>query len=159
MGSRKARWSVLATAVTAVTLAAGVALATPGSGITPTVHVARATLTEKANVNADRIRFKTKKPTDVSVVTLRMAPGATTGWHRHPGVVIIAVTQGTGTLYSSDCSSRAYSAGQVFVESGDDAAGVFRNETASDVVITVTFVAPKGAAFRIDAPNPGCPVS
>ena len=159
MSLRKIRWSALAAAVAVAAIAAGVALATPGSGITPTVHVARATLAETANVNADRIRFKTKNPTDVSVVTLRMAPGATTGWHRHPGLVIIAVTEGVGTLYSSDCSSRAYSAGEVFVETGDDGAGVLRNETTSDVVLTVTFVAPKGSGFRIDEPNPGCPVS
>ena len=36
---------------------------------------------------------------------------------------------------------------------------VARNETSSDVVLVVTFVAPQASAFRIDQPNPGCPVS
>ena len=140
-------------------VATGVAIATPGSGFTATPHVARATLAEPVHTNADRIKFQTKNPADVSVVTIRYAPGATTGWHSHPGVAIIAVTQGTGTLYEADCSSRRYSAGEVFVEAGNHAPVLFRNETQSEVVLTVTFVAPKGAAFRIDHPNPGCPVS
>jgi quercetin dioxygenase-like cupin family protein len=85
-----------------------------------------------------------------------MAPGATTGWHSHPGFVIISVTQGTQTLYAADCSARTISAGESFVETGDEPM-VARNETGSEVVLVVTFVAPQGAAFRIDQPNPGCP--
>jgi quercetin dioxygenase-like cupin family protein len=86
-----------------------------------------------------------------------MAPGGTTGWHRHPGVVMIAVTEGTGTFYGADCTSTIYSAEDVFVETGEDSAAVVRNETDSPFVITVTFVVPRGAPFRIDEPNPGCP--
>jgi quercetin dioxygenase-like cupin family protein len=85
-----------------------------------------------------------------------MPPGATTGWHAHPGVALIAVTEGTGVLHGSDCSVRTYQAGDVFVEAGGDPANVFRNESTSPVVLTVTFVAPKGRDFRISAPNPGC---
>jgi quercetin dioxygenase-like cupin family protein len=137
---------------------AGVALATPGSGITPTTHVDRATMTESVHLNSDRIKFQTKDPVDVRVQTLRMAPGATTGWHSHPGFVIVSITQGTQTLYSADCSSRTISAGESFIETGDEPM-VARNETSSEVVLVVTFVAPQGAPFRIDQPNPGCPVS
>jgi hypothetical protein len=74
-------------------------------------------------------------------------------------VAIIAAAQGTDTLYEADCSSRSYSAGEVFIEDGDEPPVLFRNETQSDVALTVTFVAPKGAALRADHPNPGCPVS
>jgi quercetin dioxygenase-like cupin family protein len=145
------------TAVAASTLT-GVALATPGSGIAPTTHVDRATLAQSVQLNSNRIKFQTKDPVDVRVQTLRMAPGATTGWHSHPGFALISVTQGTQTLYSADCSPRTIAAGQSFVETGDEPM-VARNETSSDVVLVVTFVAPQGAAFRIDQPNPGCPVS
>jgi quercetin dioxygenase-like cupin family protein len=132
------------------------ALATPGSGVTGVAHVSRATLVNEVHVNSDRVKFETSEPTDVSVVTLTMPPGATTGWHAHPGVALIAVTEGTGVLHGSDCSVRTYQAGDVFVEAGGDPANVFRNESTSPVVLTVTFVAPKGRDFRISAPNPGC---
>ena len=152
--SKRIAWP--ATALAAATLA-GVALATPGSGITPTVHVDRNTMTEPVRLNSDRIKFQTKDPVNVRVQTLRMAPGAATGWHSHPGFVIVSITQGTQTLYSADCSSRTISAGESFVETGEEAM-LARNETSSDVVLVVTYVAPQGAPFRIDQPNPGCAV-
>jgi quercetin dioxygenase-like cupin family protein len=111
----------IATALAALAAAmaiAGVALATPGSGITPTTHVDRATMADSVDLNNDRIKFQTKDPVDIRVQTLRMAPGATTGWHSHPGFVIVSITEGTQTLYSADCSSRTVSAGESFVETG-----------------------------------------
>jgi quercetin dioxygenase-like cupin family protein len=136
---------------------ASTASGTPSSSIDPTPHVARATIKGPVKANADGIRLKTKEPTDVSVVTLTIAPGGSTGWHRHPGVVLIAVTEGTGTFYAADCTPTPYSAGDVFVETGEDSAAVVRNESASAFVITVTFFVPHGAPFRIDERNPGCP--
>ncbi len=150
------RLAPIVSAVFAVTLG-GTASGTTSSGISSTVHVARATTEESINVDSDGIRFKTKQPNDLSVVTLTMAPGGTTGWHRHPGIVMIAVTEGTGTFYGADCTPTTYSAGDVFVETGEDSAAVVRNEIDSPFVITVTFVVPRGAPFRIDEPNPGCP--
>ncbi len=153
--NKRRRLALITSAVFAVTLG-GTASGTPSSGISSTVHVARGTIEESVNVNSDGIRFKTKQPTDISVVTLIMAPGGTTGWHRHR-IVMIAVTEGTGTFYGADCTSTTYSAGNVFIETGEDSAAVVRNETDSPFVITVTFVVPLGAPFRIDEPNPGCP--
>ena len=136
---------------------ASTASGTPSSGIASTVHVARATIEEPVKVNVDGIKLKTKESTDISVVTLTIAPGGTTGWHRHPGVVLIAVREGTGTFYAADCTSTTYSAGDAFVETGEDSAAVVRNESARAFVITVTFFVPQGAPFRMDEPNPGCP--
>jgi len=139
--------------------AIAIAVASPSSGVTPTVHVLGATLGDDVQLNADRIKFQTKEPVDVSVVTLTIAPGGTTGWHSHPGLAVIAVAEGTGTLYFADCSSRTYGKGQAFVESGDDRPTAFRNESSRPVVLTVSFIAPKGAAIRNDEANPGCPAS
>ena len=154
--SSRLRIAAIGAAVAALSLG-GTAVGTEGGYLSSEVHVQRATLDEKVNANTDGIRFKTKTAMDVSVRTLTLAPGGTTGWHRHPGVVIIAVTEGTGTHYSADCSSRTYSAGDVFVETGDDSEAVVRNETDQPFVITVTFIVPEGGDLRIDSPNPGCP--
>lgn len=153
--TQKKSLALIVSTIFAVTFG-GTASGTPSSGISPTVHVARATIKESVNVSSDGMRFKTKQPADISVVTLTMAPGGTTGWHRHPGIVMIAVTEGTGTFYGADCTSTTYSVGDVFVETGEDSAAVVRNESESPFVITVTFVVPRGAPFRIDEPNPGC---
>lgn len=141
--------------VVAATIA-GVALATPGSGITSTTLVDRAAMADSVQINNDRIKFQTKDPVDVRVQTLRMAPGATTGWHSHPGLVIVATAQGTWTHYEADCSSRTFSAGESFIETGGETM-IVRNETSSEVVLVVTYIAPQGAVFRVDEDNPGCP--
>lgn len=140
-------------------VAVGSALATPSSGLSATPHVVGAALAEGVNVNADRIKFQTKDPAEVSVVTITLQPGGTTGWHRHPGLALIAVAEGTGELHFADCSSETFSAGEAFVEAGDDPPTVFINESPEPVTLTVTFVSPKGAGFHRDAANPGCAVS
>lgn len=146
-------------AVVPVALAAGIAFASSSSGVTAAAHAVGARIADDVKVNADRIKFQTKDPVDVSVVTLTIAPGGTTGWHSHPGFAVIAVTQGTGTLYFADCSSKTFRAGQAFVESGDDPPTVFRNDSPETVVVTVSFIAPRDAAFLRDEANPGCSVS
>lgn len=135
----------------------GIAAATAPSGVTPAAHVEAATLAKGVKVNADGIKFKTKKPTAVSVLTLTVDPGGTTGWHSHPGFAVISVTNGTGTLYFADCSSRTVRSGKSFVETGDDPQTEFRNDTSSPVVLTVTFFAPKGEDIIRDEPRPACP--
>lgn len=156
---KHSRLLVIAIAALAPLTAVGVAFATPPSGATPTPHVIGAGLPDGVNVNADRIKFQTKDPADVSVVTLSIEPGGTTGWHSHPGIALITVAEGTGKLYAADCTSETFQAGQAFVETGDDPPTVFRNESAEPVVLTVTFVSPRGASFHHDQANPGCRVS
>lgn len=151
---------VTATTLATAPLAAGIASATPGAGVQPpVVHAAGALLPDGVHASADGIKLQTKDPSAVSVVTLTLEPGGTTGWHSHPGVAVIAVTEGVGELYSADCSSQTFRAGQAFVETGDDAPTVFRNEGQEQVVLTVTFLAPEGAAVGRDEANPGCRVS
>ena len=133
----------------------GIAFATAASGVTPQVHVAGAQLVDDIKTNADGVKFQTKVPTDASVLTLTVEPGGSTGWHTHPGLAVIAVSEGTGTLYSTDCSSREYGAGEAFVEAGNDEATLFRNEGTVPAVLTVTFIAPRGAAIIEDQPAPG----
>lgn len=140
----------------ASTAAMGIAFATPGSGVDAVPHVMAADLSQGVKVNADGIKFQTKRATEVSVLTLTVAPGGTTGWHSHPGFAVIAVTEGTGTLYYADCSEDSLPAGTAFVETGDDPPTKFTNETAEPVVLTVTFFAPQDAPIIHDEAQPDC---
>jgi quercetin dioxygenase-like cupin family protein len=134
-------------------LAVGIAVATPPSGVAPSAHVMAAALRDDVNTYADGVKFQTKRPTEVSVLTLTLEPGGTTGWHSHPGLAIIAVSAGAGKLYQSDCSAKIYRAGDAFVEAGDDSPTLFRNESSNPVVLTVSFVAPRDAAIIRDEPG------
>jgi hypothetical protein len=148
------KWIPIVTAVLVTIVMAGTAVATH---ILPSFHVSRASLDEAIAVNADSIKFQTKAPTDVRVATLTFHDGQTTGWHRHPGVVIIAVTEGEMTLYRSDCSSRTYSPNEVFVESGEDAAVFGRAAASGTTKVVATFIVPDEAPFSesVGSPCPG----
>jgi quercetin dioxygenase-like cupin family protein len=132
-----------------------IAFATASSGITPAVHVAGAQLPAGVKTNADGVKFQTKGPTEVSVLTLTVDPGGSTGWHSHPGLAVISVAEGTGKLYTADCTAQEFGAKEAFVEAGNDAPTLFRNESDAPVVLTVTFFAPRGAAIIRDEPMPG----
>lgn len=136
----------------------GTAMATMPSGIAVTTFV-RATLAgNKPNggvkASADHVRLHTTGATDVAMQTITSPPGASSGWHSHPGVVLVAVQSGTVTLYDQDCHTTQYGPGQAFVEVGDDPSLV-RNNTTSNAVLYVTLIVPSSAAsLRIDEPQP-----
>ena len=94
---------------------------------------------------------------DVEVDTHDYDPGASTGWHKHPGPVYITVTSGELTFYEIDdptCSPKVYSKGQGFVDYGSGHIGINqdRNLPASDVTVAITSV---GGVFRTELPAPG----
>jgi quercetin dioxygenase-like cupin family protein len=138
------------------TAAVGIAFGTPPAGVTPAAHVEAASLKKGTKVNADGIKFRTRRPAEVSVLTLTVDPGGTTGWHSHPGLAIISVTKGTGTLRFANCKAKSIPAGKAFVEAGTDRPTEFSNQTSSPVVLTVTFVAPRGAEIIRDEAASTC---
>src|SRR5438067_1092207 len=118
--------SVLAM-LSVLALAAFVAVtkASPPSGVTPTI-LARGTF-PSFKVRSDPLgpiagfRARSKRPIDIVVRRHDYAPGATTGWHQHPGPIFITVTQGQLTYYERNdptCTPHLVSAGQGFVDTG-----------------------------------------
>lgn len=105
------------------------------------------------------VQIKATSNTDLTVANVVVVPGGTSGWHSHPGPVLIIVKTGTLKFYRpipghSGCSSEVYNAGSAYIEEGGDV-GVLRNEGSIDGTLTVVFFAPAGAATRIDQPAPG----
>jgi quercetin dioxygenase-like cupin family protein len=136
---------------------AAVALGSPGSGITNSeLKVPQATL-NPVHLNSDRVKFQTKGPTFVRVHTLTIAPGGRTGWHHHPGFVLVAVQAGTVTAFDPQCNTTPHPEGTAFVEYGDEPLEV-RNLGDKPATVYATYVDPtKGAgAFRIEDPVQDC---
>ncbi len=151
------RTALMLAVVTALAVV-GTALATPGS-VAVTTFV-RATIDANkphGGVKAysgDGVKLQTKGATDVAMQMITSPPGGSSGWHSHPGVVLVTVQSGTVTLYDADCHTKQYGPGQAFVEVGDDALLV-RNNTTSNAVLYVTLIVPKSAtSLRIDKPQP-----
>jgi quercetin dioxygenase-like cupin family protein len=140
----------------------GIALATPGSGVTST-SLAQASLNPiktKAKSGDWEIEIETKGQSNVSVVENRVAPGGHFGWHSHPGPSLVIVKSGTSTFYRGDdptCTPQVHPAGSAYVDPGSTV-HIARNEGSVELVLIVTRLIPEGAPARIDQPNPGnCP--
>jgi len=89
-----------------------------------------------------------------------IVPGGSSGWHSHPGIVLVTVKVGTVTFYSADCSLNVYPAGTSFVEREGDGPGLARNEGTVDAIVVATFIDfPGTTVFRVGEDNPGCPES
>jgi quercetin dioxygenase-like cupin family protein len=104
-----------------------------------------------------QIQLQTNGPTDVITQTIGFLPGGSSGWHSHPGPAIVSVAAGAATLYHGNdpsCTPHVFAAGTGFVETGGDV-HIVRNEGADALTLNVTYLVPKGAAPRIDQPNPG----
>lgn len=92
-------------ALLALAVSAGTALATPGVGVTSAPVLARGT-----NQTAQLVSTAANR--DVVTTQLTIAPGATTGWHTHPGPVTIVVTAGAVSFWRTpDCEKRVLEAG------------------------------------------------
>jgi quercetin dioxygenase-like cupin family protein len=104
---------------------------------------------------------KTKGDSDLYIQNNTWQPGATTGWHSHPGHSLIIITSGTVTDYESDdpqCTPHVYKAPATFVDSGGSHVHMIRNETSEMATGYAVQLIPAGATRRIDADMPAnCP--
>jgi hypothetical protein len=152
-----------AVAATFMLVAAGtLAIASPPSGVTPTV-LARGTYDSFKVISNPQgpgmFKAESKEPIDMVVRRHEYAAGGSTGWHAHPFPVFITVIQGQVTFYDYDdptCTPVVVSAGQGYVDSGHGHIG--RNLTSQPAIDISVIMAPVGGAFRqeLDAPGPFC---
>lgn len=64
----------------------------------------------------------------------------TSGWHTHPGPVVVCVTKGTLEVVNErDCVPRTYEAGQAFVDAGQGNVHVARNIGSTEAEAVATF--------------------
>jgi len=141
-----------------VIVIAGTVLATAPIQPVSSSFLSRGTVTERVHFNTGEVKFQNKASIDHVVQTITFGPGASSGWHSHPGVLMVSVTSGTLKHYFADCSFDTVLTGEAFIESGSHATLV-RNDTASPAVVHVSYVVPTGltnAQLREDRANPGC---
>jgi quercetin dioxygenase-like cupin family protein len=153
---------LVAVGVTVLALGVGAALATtPPSGVTAT-PLTRATLghfeAENQGIEVEIERYSA----DIAIVKVVIEPGGSTGWHHHPGVVLVPVKAGTVTEYDAQCHKSVYKAGKGFVESNGEV-HLVRNEGEVKAVLYATFLVPTNTppeGLTIGDPQPkNCNVS
>ncbi|MFI6449592.1 cupin domain-containing protein [Kitasatospora sp. NPDC050543] len=89
------------------------------------------------------------------VQTVTLAPGASTGWHYHPGRVDVIVLSGTLTRTLADGTVEVSEAGQTLVEqAGPGFVHVGRNHGDVPVVLVASYDAPDGCPLAVAVPTP-----
>jgi hypothetical protein len=142
----------------------GIALATPGINVLSAPVHARGTHAELLNIHSKAgVKIKTKSSVDFVTQQIVIGPGGTTGWHSHPGPVLVTVKSGALTLVYADdrtCQGRTYTAGESFIDRGDEFVHTALNRGGVNLEFWATYLVPgaPGAPIRIDAASPGtCP--
>ena len=95
---------------------------------------------------------------NVIVARVSWEEGGTSGWHTHPGPVVVNVTKGTLELVNErDCVVRTYGAGEAFVDPGQGNVHVARAVGGTGAEAVATFLGvPTGAAATVWVPPADC---
>jgi hypothetical protein len=156
----KKKWFAATFGVAVMGTLAAVAFGSPPFNFVGEPPLVTANFDGTTRQNSDRVKLQTKGPTDVRVQKINVAAGGFSGWHHHPGIVIVTVASGSLTLMHSDCSSKTYGPGHpngaVFVEGGDDPT---QASSTTGATLYATFIAPSAdpPVFRIEDPVQPCP--
>lgn len=145
--------------------AAEPASATPTSGLIYQNYVEAIDLDVKNHARIDfpgpvddedqwSVRSDTRSPSTFVFQDLTFLPGAHTGWHSHPGQLLVTVAEGSIEWYDVQCTKHLYKTGDFFTE--NDQSHYVRNVQAVNARVMITFVIARGHARRTDLSAPAC---
>ena len=138
------------------------ALATPGSGFTPSPIVNGNFGTLNVNTSKDKtdkwgLILKTLDDTDIGADRLTVTAGGFSGWHAHPAPVFVTVTQGNIVWYNGSdplCTGHPYSQGDSFIEDAYVIHNVTSESGAEFVAVVIKPAGFVGPAFRLNRDKP-----
>ena len=86
-------------ALALVLVFAGTVLATAANSGFHAAIVSRGTLSDSVHYNTGAVKFQTKGSVDFVNATVTFEPSGSSGWHSHPGVVLVTVASGSVVAY------------------------------------------------------------
>ena len=147
---------------------AGIALATPSLGVLSSkilstgvkngdihAHAHVALLgTEEEEFSAE---LQTEGPSNFIVQDAIFGPGGTTGWHKHPGILLLSLTADSAPVdgYDAHCNKHVYNAGDSWTE-GTSVHDLVNSSTINAHFL-ITYVVAKGQNKRTDIPAADVP--
>jgi quercetin dioxygenase-like cupin family protein len=153
-------WSLISLAIVPIA-----AFATPRAGNIFAMILSRATAADPihtvGHAGAWNVVLQTNGPSDFMVQYSGYLPGGYTGWHSHPGPVLVTVKRGTATWYQasdSACTPHTYPAGSAFVEPAGSVHTAQNESSTEQLELVTTYIVPVGVATRQDELQPAaCP--
>jgi len=119
--------------------------------------LSRGTVAKPFEAESNGIEVEAERPIDVVNVRVTFAPGTTVDWHKHPGPVVITVTEGTFTFIDDQCTRHRYGPGETFVEDPTERAGKARNTGSTTLKTIASFYVPVGTeVLTIPVSPPPC---
>jgi len=85
-------------------------------------------------------------PFDLVHQTLHFAPGASSPWHTHPGLLLVTVVEGGYTLRARNAGEKVYKTGDSFVELPHHLVQA-HNTNAENAQVVVSLIVPDGEAL------------
>lgn len=145
----------------------GVALAVALIAVGAAFAITSTVLADANTVNAGRfhsehgiIKLKTRGSVRIrDVQTTGAPPGFSSGWHTHPGPVLVAMSStsaGSLTLYDDNCRPTTIGANQAYIEKPNSPL-LATNESASNAEWVTTLILPIGAPPATTVPPPCTP--
>ncbi len=165
----KRKTKLFLVSVSAACAIVGIAIATPSLGVLHNVILVTGTANHDVHAHAHvalpgsedredgfRAEVETEGAANFIVQDVTFAPGGTTGWHKHPGVLLLSLTADSGSVdwYDSNCVKHVYNAGDSWTE-GTTLHDVV-NSSSSNAHFIVTYIVAKGVNKRTDQPAPAC---
>jgi quercetin dioxygenase-like cupin family protein len=167
----KTRAQIIIGAVAAVSGIAGIAFAKPQVGILLNLPVTvgailkdvrdhvHLNLNSNTGANDDNdwnVEFSTEGPSNFTFADLNVvASSGHTGWHTHPGVLLISVASGSIEWFDEKCQRTVYNAGDSLTETNKP--HYVRNIGTVDSRLLIAYVIPKDMPRRIDIPFDSIP--
>lgn len=153
------RWETTLFTVLACSLVPTLAFATPAAGVVSNVIVAQGVtlgpIKERADVGDTwAVHLEDKGQSEFYFQDLVVGPGGYTGWHSHPGLLLITVKEGGVDFYDKECAKHTYVAGQSFTEGAEPHAAM--NRGTGNARLLVAYIVKKGEPRRIEASQPKC---
>jgi quercetin dioxygenase-like cupin family protein len=152
------------------TLVAGVvgsvALATPTIGAFYNVIVSTGTIERDVHAHASVFvpsqgedfgaEVHTYGAANFIVQDIKLSPGGTTGWHIHPGILLLTLAADSGQVdwYDAHCGKVTYKAGDAWTESTKLHDVV--NNSSADAHFVITYIVAKDVNKRTDESAPRC---
>jgi hypothetical protein len=136
-------------------------LLTAGVGSTPT-FLGQATYRDfeevKRSAHGWKVGLQAEGGLEVIVRSFSYDPGSFTGWHKHPGPVLIQVIEGTVTFFEADhpCKPITVTAGHGYLDTGESG-HIGRNLSGAPAKDLTIYLAPPGtqvSQLRIDMDEP-----
>ena len=144
--------------VTMCILASGISFATEPAGVAVNEMLAESTLSsalgETVTISDWAATIAASGNSKVYHQDLVIEPGGYSGWHTHPGILLVTVEQGNIEWYGSRCDRRSFVAGDSFIESAMPHTVV--NVGEEDAHMLITYIVRAGVSRRQESEQPSC---